>query len=156
MTSIDEAIKSKFENEHQRALINLAYTSSELKHAQSKYMKSFGITAQQYNVLRILRGQHPETTNPGYVKSVMIEKAPDLTRLLDRLVNKGLVHRSVNPENRREVHLKISQEGLDHLEALDPQVRSGLEQLKDIITTEEANQLSDILDKIRSHFNNHS
>src|SRR5690606_34034541 len=84
--------------------------------------KQFDITHQQYNVLRILRGRKGEPACCGEVKEVMLDKNPDITRLSDRLITKGFIERSTNPQNRREVQLSITEEGLKLLEKVDPEL----------------------------------
>lgn len=150
MKTIEEAVKTTFPNAHIKALVNLMYTYHYFKKPNSNYFKEFGITSQQYNVLRILRGKHPEAVNPGYIKEVMIEPSPDLTRLVDRLVNKTLVHRQICKENRRQVELFITDDGLKMLEDIAPIQQEKLKQFDGKLTEKEAEQLSSLLDKLRS------
>ncbi len=110
--------------------------------------KPFDLTSQQFNVLRILRGRHPESIPVGEVKCVMLDKNPDLTRLGDRLIQKGLIQRELNAQNRREVLMQITKAGMELLD----QVEVGMEKSKSQwqnLTDEEAEQLSDLLDKLR-------
>jgi DNA-binding MarR family transcriptional regulator len=150
MTELKEAIKqSKFESAHQKALLNIFYTSSWLGNQSADIFKEFQLTPQQYNVLRILRGSYPKCLCAGEVKEVMLDKSPDLTRLCDKLVEKGLIQRETNEQNRRQVHIKITREGLDLLAKIDPLVQKQHLEFKDRLSDKEAEQLSNLLDKLR-------
>lgn len=145
---IEEAIRQKkFASAKQKAIINIIYTHHWLLEKQHQVFDDFDITHQQFNVLRILRGKYPEATSPGAVKEVMIDKNPDLTRLCDRLVNKALIKREFNSENRRQVVLKITQQGLNLLEEIEPVMQAASKQIK--LTEKDATILSDLLDKLR-------
>jgi len=98
--------------------------------------------------LRILRGKYPETLNPSEIKSVMIDKNPDLTRLCDRLCAMGLIDRCLDDDNRRKVNIKINERGLEILEKIDPEMEKFNSSLTNI-SEEEAVILSDLLDKMR-------
>lgn len=145
---IEEAINQrKFESPLHKAIINLVYTFNWVSDKQQGTFQTFDITLQQYNVLRILRGQHPNAVPVGDVKAVMLDKNPDLTRLCDRLVKKKLVKRELNSENRRQVLLKILPAGLELLKKMEPSMKAAMSSIK--LTDAQANQLSDLLDKIR-------
>jgi DNA-binding MarR family transcriptional regulator len=103
---------------------------------------------QQFNVLRILRGKHPEFVPVGDVKAVMLDKNPDLTRLCDRLQEKGWIERETNACNRRQVLLRIAKPGLELLEKMEPLLQQQAKKM-DHLSDEEAELLSDLLDKIR-------
>lgn len=145
---IEDAINQrKFESPLHKAIINLLYTYNWLSDKQQATFQQFDVTLQQYNVLRILRGQHPNAVSVGDVKAVMLDKNPDLTRLCDRLVKKKLVKRELNVENRRQVLLKILPLGLDLLKKMEPSMKVAMSSMK--LTDTQAQQLSDLLDKIR-------
>ncbi len=146
---IDKEIKSSFQDNHHKAYINLIYTANEVGTLTKKLFKTVDITLQQYNVLRILRGNSPKPLNPGAIKAVMLDKSPDLTRLIDRLLLKKLVVRDTCEKNRRKIDIKITKEGLALLTQLDPLVKKKQEQITEKLTDEEACQLSDLLDKLR-------
>ncbi|WP_236980735.1 MarR family winged helix-turn-helix transcriptional regulator [Membranihabitans maritimus] len=147
---IEEAIQQKkFKDPQAKAWINLVYTHNQLMGRVNQVIKKFGITHQQFNVLRILRGRENRSAICSEVKSVMLDKNPDVTRLGNRLVAKELITRGVNENNRREVELSITEKGLDLLKQIDPEL-SNYNQFLYNLTDEEANQLSDLLDKLRS------
>jgi DNA-binding MarR family transcriptional regulator len=111
-------------------------------------LKPHHINDQHYNILRILKGQHPKSVCPGYIKSVLLNKRGDLTRLVDKLYRKGYIDRSTNPVNRRKVDLNITAAGLSLLNVLQRKINS-YEQIQQKITQEEANLLNELLDKLR-------
>ncbi|HYG40007.1 MAG TPA: MarR family transcriptional regulator [Cytophagales bacterium] len=147
--NLEEAIKQKkFQSAQQKAWININYTFNYLSDHISKVFGQFDITQQQYNVLRILRGRHPESACCNEVKEVMLDKNPDLTRLCDRLVSKGLIARDLNSTNRRQVSLHITEEGLKLLTEIEP-VMKEYSVILNNLSDEEAQTLSNLLDKLR-------
>ncbi|MBK9488411.1 MAG: MarR family transcriptional regulator [Haliscomenobacter sp.] len=146
---IEELIKqTKFVSPLQKAMLNLIYTYHWHVDQSAEVFKPFGITMQQFNVLRILRGKHPEFVPVGDVKAVMLDKNPDLTRLCDRLQEKDLIERETNACNRRQVLLRISKAGLELLERADPMIMQQAKKF-DNLSDEEAETLSNLLDKLR-------
>jgi DNA-binding MarR family transcriptional regulator len=147
---IEEAIRQgKPMAPMQKAVINLMYTYHWHMERSAMLLKPFDITPQQFNVLRILRGRFPEAAPVGEVKAVMLDKNPDLTRLCDRLVQKGYIDRRLNDCNRRVVLLTITNAGIDLLQ----QIEQIFEQHKaawQVLSDEEAETLSNLLDKLRS------
>ncbi|MFC4873560.1 MarR family winged helix-turn-helix transcriptional regulator [Negadavirga shengliensis] len=146
---IEDAIKQKkFAAPQVKAWVNLIYTFNSLMDQINQVLKPIGVTQQQYNVLRILRGRDGQPATCGEVKNVMMDKNPDLTRLSDRLVAKGLIKRTINEKNRREIDLVITEEGLRLLDKIDPALKASSQFLHNL-TDEEAEKLSDLLDKFR-------
>ena len=146
---LEEAIKQKrFESPQIKAMLNIMYTANWLMGEFRDIYKPYGITPQQYNVLRILRGKHPESVNPSEIKEVMLDKNPDITRLCDRLLSMGLIGRSIDAVNRRKMNIVITQQGL-HLLA---QIQPLLEERQRVILSKEGlnyDLLSDLLDELR-------
>jgi DNA-binding MarR family transcriptional regulator len=146
---INESIKQEeFEDPQTKAWVNLMYTYNQLMDQTLPLYKKFGITRQQYNVLRILKGKGKLPATCGEVKKVMLDKNPDLSRLGDRLVAKGLIHREVNETNRREVDLSITEQGLQLLKVMGPELRKYNQFLYNL-SDQEAETLSELLDKLR-------
>jgi MarR family transcriptional regulator, 2-MHQ and catechol-resistance regulon repressor len=146
---IEEAIQQgKPMQPLQRAVVNLMYTYHWHLERMSALMKPFDLTPQQYNVMRIIRGRHPGSVSVGEVKAVMLDRNPDLTRLCDRLVQKSWLERQVNPKNRREVLLHITAAGLTLLDRMEQEFEQQKNQWQSI-SDEEANLLSDLLDRLR-------
>lgn len=147
--SIEKDIKqSNFKSPHIKAVINIFYTNSWLQTIQMEIFKPFDLTIQQYNVLRILRGQHPNPITVMAIIERMLDKMSNASRLVDKLLLKGLAIRTECPNDRRAVDVKITQRGLDLLEELDILQINWENNLRGL-TDEEALQLSDLLDKMR-------
>jgi DNA-binding MarR family transcriptional regulator len=144
----DEIQSSKFENNYQKAVINISYTYSWVNNQTRSLFEKQNITIQQFNILRILRGQYPNPATVNLLKERMVDKMSDASRIVDRLVQKGLVSRCTNTKDRRAVDIRISEEGLNILAIMDEEFKIK-DLLKDNLTEEEAGQLSDLLDKLR-------
>ena len=145
---IEEEIKQvKFKSLHQKAVINLIFTSSWLQGQQQNFFKSFGLTNQQFNILRILKGQHPKTISATEIKSRMLDKNSDVSRLLNRLEAKGLIHKQSCPKDKRAFDVAITAAGLDILADLDKKQKQIDTVLR--LTEKEAEELSNLLDKAR-------
>ena len=146
---VEEAIKQKrFESPQIKAMLNIMYTANWLMGEFRDVYKPFGITPQQYNVLRILRGKHPEFINPSEIKEVMIDKNPDITRLCDRLLAMGLIGRSIDSDNRRKMNIVITDQGLHLLAQIQPLLT---ERQTQILHRSDINfeLLSELLDELR-------
>lgn len=149
MKTLEEEIQQpKFENEFIKAFINLSFTNNHFTDLSKKIFKSYKLTAQQFNVLRILKGVYPKSKTTGEVKEVMIDKSPDLTRLVDRLIAKNLVERENCPIDRRQVNLKIKTKGIELIEMIEPEMRN-FNTFLESISEKEAKTLNHILDKWR-------
>jgi DNA-binding MarR family transcriptional regulator len=107
-----------------QAVVSLMVAAEHIEQAATAVWERHGITADQYNVLRILRGVHPEGHPRCEIARRMIHRAPDVTRMLDRLARQGLVARVRNPEDRRESVATITRKGLALLDRLDPDVHA--------------------------------
>lgn len=149
MPKIDEELKSRFESEQQKAMLNVMFTASWFRSQQVDLFKPFGISPQQYNILRILRGAQ-ERVNMHCVKERMIDRAPNATRLTDKLIAKGLVERERCEEDRRVVFVRISEKGLDMLRSIDEQNRAQGHASMARLTEEDALELNRILDAWRN------
>lgn len=146
---IDKEIQSdKFEDNYHRVSVNILFTYGWLGNLMRCRFEKHNITQQQFNVLRILRGQYPKPATINLLKERMIDKMSDASRIVDRLIQKGLVTRCTNNKDRRAVDIRISDEGLEILTKMDAEIKSR-DLLKDNITDEEAGMLSDLLDKLR-------
>ncbi|MFZ9504335.1 MAG: MarR family winged helix-turn-helix transcriptional regulator, partial [Cyclobacteriaceae bacterium] len=106
---IEEVIKQKeFRSEAHKAMVNLIFTSSQLLNRISDVTENYGITRQQYNVLRILRGRFPGAASVNEIKDRMLDRMSDCSRLVDRLSAKGLIQKSLCPTDKRSVDITIS------------------------------------------------
>ena len=148
--TIEEAIKSTRPMEiRNKTLINLMYTSRHLEQ-RFTHIKSFDLTMQQYNVLRILRGQKGNPANLSTIQERMIDKSSNTTRLIDKLLAKDLVSRQVCPTNRRKIEVFITTKGLDLLAAIDPVLQDSNNAATKQLSETEMEQLNFLLDKLRN------
>ncbi len=145
---IDDALQTKFKSPQQKAIINIRFTSNFLGNIQQNSMNQYDLTMPQFNILRILRGAGEEI-NVNTVKDRMIEKSPNTTRLMDKLIDKGLIKRIRCEKDRRVVFVKISENGLAILSEIDKNIDMNT-LINAGLTDEEANTLSDLLDKTRT------
>jgi len=145
MGDLSKDINTTFKNNKVKALLNLIYTANWISSKQNAFFKPFGISPQQYNILRILRGA-AEAIAVQTIKDRMLERAPNTTRLMDKMCSKKLIDRVPCPGDRRVVHIKITEDGLQLLKRIDKEVKDDILQN---LTDEEAIVLSDLLDKIR-------
>ncbi|WP_188556811.1 MarR family winged helix-turn-helix transcriptional regulator [Hymenobacter glacieicola] len=144
----DEIKQPAFKDDFQKAYINLIFTAGWLQLRQSAKFKEYGLTLPQFNILRILRGQHPKPATVNLLIERMLDKTSNASRIVDKLETKQLVTRKVCPSNRRAVDIRITEAGLELLQRLDALMDSqhiGLHNL----TPQEAAQLSALLDKVR-------
>jgi DNA-binding MarR family transcriptional regulator len=126
--------------------INIKYTANWINSKENEFFKPFGISPQQFNILRILKGAG-KAIKVQDIKDRMIERAPNATRLMDKLCAKELIERIPCPEDRRVVHIAITNNGIMLLAKIEEN-KEGINLLKNL-SKEEAIQLSDLLDKIR-------
>jgi MarR family 2-MHQ and catechol resistance regulon transcriptional repressor len=140
--------QSKFLNEYQKAGINLIYTYGWIMEKFREIFASEDITPQQFNILRILRGSYPKPLSTLQIRERMLDKMSDTSRIVDRLVNKGLVKKGTCKEDRRLVDITITDKGKKVLEKLDER-QEELDNILGNLTNKEAATLSELLDKIR-------
>jgi MarR family 2-MHQ and catechol resistance regulon transcriptional repressor len=149
MKKIEEIIQTKFVSNQQKAIVNLRYTSNYLSNIQNNFMIEFDLTMPQFNVLRILRGSKSAISIQD-IKERMVEKSPNTTRLLDKLVDKGFVERSNSvSSDKRKNFIAITESGLEVLSQIDSKI-SNEDFFQNKLTDEEAETLSSLLDKLRS------
>ena len=144
----DEIKQSKFTSAQQKASLNIIYTSGWLAALHKNFFKEYGITGQQFNILRILRGQHPAKISGTEIRSRMLDQNSDVSRLLDRLIAKKLILKSQCQNDKRAADVQITDKGLHLLSTIDGKLESVDGFVKNL-TVREANQLSDLLDKSR-------
>lgn len=144
----DEIQSTKFEDNYQKAVININYTQNWLSNHLRGEFDKFNLTMQQFNILRILRGQYPKPATVNLLKERMLDKMSDASRIVDRLVQKELVSRCTNTCDRRAVDIRISDKGLEILSKIEVEFKTK-DLIKNNLTEEEAGKLSDLLDKLR-------
>lgn len=147
---LEQAIKStKFKNELHKAGLNILYTAWWLKTVMSKELKEFGLTHEQYNVLRILKGKYPEQMCVRDIACRMIEKSSNVPRIIDRLEVKKLVKRSTSTIDKRETVITLTQSGITILEACTVTVTKMMDGVMEI-NNQEATTLNRLLEKVRT------
>lgn len=152
MSSLMEELKQTkpFSNLEEEVFLNLQRTSQALSWATAEMFKSFDLTPVQYNVLRILRGSLETGLLCGEIGERLVTKDSDITRLLDRLENRGLVARERHPSDRRAVVSRITEKGLEILAELDEPMALCIKQQLGHLSDRQLNQLNDLLVLARS------
>lgn len=134
-----------------KVILNLAFTKNYVGDKFNEILKPFEISGEQYNVLRILRGQKGNPINMQDIQERMVTKNSNTTRLIDKLLLKKMVERNVCPENRRKIEILITQTGLDILAELDPLIENHENGITNNLTNLELEQLNNLLEKIREN-----
>lgn len=148
---IEEIIKSNVAlSDAKKVILNLMYTQNVVGDKFYELLKPHDLSSEQYNVLRILRGQKGAPANMCVIQERMIAKNSNTTRLIDKLLLKELVTREVCPENRRKMEILITNKGLKLLEELDPSVTEHEQLFISNLTAEEALELNRLLEKYRT------
>ncbi len=147
---IEDEIKGRFRNDYHKGIINLTYTNNQLNRNFFKVVQKHGISIQQYNILRVLRGFKQQPCSIGFLRERMLDQSSDVSRLVDRLVSKGFVERAESQADRRQKDVVINQKGLDLLGKMDDCERQ-IDELLRVLTLEEVQQLNYLLDKIRGN-----
>lgn len=147
---LEEAIQvAKFRNESHKALINLYLTNSVINGQFKHILTPFGITPQQFNILRIVNGQHPKPVQIGMIKDRLVDRNADITRLVRRLEDKQFLHRQSGAEDKRCQYLTITPHGIALLHAVEQEVIT-FEDNSTKLSQAELVQLNTLLDKLRS------
>lgn len=144
----DEIVQKKFDSEYHKLAVNIIYTSHWLTNLYSAALKPHNLTIQQFNILRILRGQYPKVVNLKLIKERMLDKMSDVSRLVERLREKDLIDRKICPSDRRNIDICITENGLRLLEELDTDIQK-IDLLFSNLNTEEVRTLNNLLDKLR-------
>lgn len=148
--TLEESIRqgTPFSSQKEKAVINLMFTYGWVSSQVQAMLKEHGLSLQQYNILRILRGQKGTPAALTLIKERMLDKQSDVSRLIERLTAKEMVIRKICPEDRRKVDVVISDEALELLKKIDGDIHV-LEGITENLTIEEINELNRILDKLR-------
>ena len=144
----EEISQKKFRNEYHKAAVNLIFTFNWLRTYQENVFKPKGITMQQFNILRILRGQYPNTANIKLIRERMLDRMSDCSRIVEKLRRKGLIERTICPKDRRHVDVIINKNGLELLSKLDS-VSEEVDKYLSRLNEEEITRLNELLDKLR-------
>ena len=133
-----------------RVILNIMYTDKIITESVSEILKPYDLSGEQYNVLRILRGQKGKPANMSVIQERMIAKTSNTTRLVDKLLLKELVTRNVCPDNRRKIEVLITTKGIEVLTELDPKILTHEKWASNKLNAEELKQLNELLEKYRN------
>ena len=146
---LEKAIaQDQFPSEHQKLIINLIYTHNWMIAQIKKFLSQYDLTVQQFNILRIIRGQHPNPVTINLLRERMLDKMSDASRVVERLRVKGLVERKKSTEDRRSVEVKITNKGLEVLSKIDEN-NQFFERLLSNLSEGETETMNEYLDQIR-------
>jgi DNA-binding MarR family transcriptional regulator len=146
---LEEEIKQKnFKDEYEKLVVNILFTGNWMYLVNTNSLKSTGLTLPQYNVLRILRGQHPKPATVNLLIERMLDKSSNASRIVDKLLKKNLVVRKICKKDRRSVDVLITDKGLDMLKHIDGFQEEWRKTFK-TLNREEAKNLNNLLDKLR-------
>ena len=148
--TLEQKIKQKsFSNEAEKAIVNISYTNSYLTHLINTALKKHNVSVQQFNVLRILKGQHPKPVSVNDITDRMIDKMSNASRLVEKLRIKELIERNKCSFDKRQVDVSLTQLGLDQLEMLNELVNEVISNHNNL-SQEEFAHLNNLLDKFRN------
>ena len=145
----EELRTEKFKTDQQRAMLSVLFTASWLEERINECFKPYGISQEQYNVLRILKGQKGIPANLSTVQERMIHRMSNATRLVEKLRQKGYVNRVTCEDNRRKVEITITDKGLELLGEIDPKLAAREVSLFQNLSEEEIRQIGSLLDRVR-------
>ena len=146
---IEDEIHGRFRNEYHKGAVNLTYTVNQFGYMFLQSLREFGLTEQQYNILRVLRGFRSDgPASIGFLKERMLDKNSDVSRIIDKLYEKGLVDRNECPHDRRQKDIVITEKGLDLIAGMDD-CEKNVDKFLSKLTIEEVTELNRLLDKSR-------
>lgn len=146
---IDKLInQTKFIDGYQKAMINVIYTANHFRDCHAPIFQKYKIQGQHFNILRILKGRHPEPVTPGYIKEVILDKGRDITRLIDKLEAFGWVIRKNCDQNKRNIHLYLTDNGIQSINQISAEIHAKDQDLR-TMSEDEYLLLSNLLDKMR-------
>jgi len=145
----DELKMQQFTDNFQRAYLNIVFTANWLEANMQQQLKPFNLTTPQFNVLRILRGQKGRPMSAFAIQERMIHRTSNVTRILEKLVEKGLVTRESNTANRRMIDVKLTDEGLALVNSTDEMILDTYRKMQMVISEKEAAYIGDCLDRLR-------
>jgi DNA-binding MarR family transcriptional regulator len=148
MTLEKDISQRHFRNLNQKSMVNLIYTYHWVVEKIKDLLSTEGITLQQYNILRILRGSFPEPLSTLQIRDRMLDKMSDTSRIVDRLVVKGLAQKNISKTDKRLVDVMITEEGRTLLAKLDLH-NDELDSIANALSEDEMNILNNLLDKLR-------
>jgi MarR family transcriptional regulator, multiple gene regulator MgrA len=148
--SIEKEIQSRFQSKQQKAGVNLIFTGNWLSGRVSQMLRQHGVTMQQFNTLRILRGALPEKVSVKYIRERMLDKMSDVSRVVEKLREKSFLVREECPEDRRNVNISITEKGLAKLTEIDGDIHQ-IDGNFNNFSDSELDIFNGLLDKLRKH-----
>jgi DNA-binding MarR family transcriptional regulator len=148
VTLLEEEIQSKFSSEYHKLTVGILYTHGRLVSATNEVLKPYGLTLQQFNILRILRGQMPNPSTVSLLRERMLDKMSDASRLVERLRSKGFIERQISRDDRRQASIVITEKGLETLARIGD-FDGILAALSKVVSEEEARITNRTLDNLR-------
>jgi len=146
---LEAALKqSTFKSAEERTMVNILFTAYRIKDMHQCILDPHGISVQQYNILRILRGQHPGSASVNVLRGRMLDKNSGVSRMVEKLRVKGLIARTIHFGDRRQVDVRITEAGLNLLSRLDEEIKP-LHDIAGVLSQTELDQLNTLLDRIR-------
>ncbi|HEY8919608.1 MAG TPA: MarR family transcriptional regulator [Chitinophaga sp.] len=153
MSNIEKLLSQKaFDNEYTKGMIGLVFVGNWIVSRNQQFFKKFDITMQQFNILRILRGQHPKAANINMLKERMLDRMSDVSRLVERLRKADLLERKSCESDRRAVDVKITPKGLQLLKSIEEEVTQLDDVLKKALDPREIAQLNSLVDKVLAQY----
>ena len=153
MSNIEKLLSQKaFDNEYTKGMIGLVFVGNWIVSRNQQFFKKFDITMQQFNILRILRGQHPKAANINMLKERMLDRMSDVSRLVERLRKADLLERKSCESDRRAVDVKITSKGLQLLKTIEEEVTQLDDVLKKALDPGEIAQLNNLVDKVLAQY----
>lgn len=147
---IEEEVKSTINMDiSKKVMLNINFTRNTITDKFNEILRPYSISGEQYNVLRILRGQKAKIVNMAAIQNRMLTKNSNTTRLIDKLLVKNMVSRGICPDNRRKMEIQITDTGLKALEELDLKVIEHDQYFTQNLNNEELTTLNDLLEKLR-------
>ena len=150
MTLSDLLRQDRFPSPAEEAVLSILVTANWVTSELAKTMAPFGVSPPQYNLLRIVRGQHPERPTCSDIKARLLDRTPDVTRLVERLQKAGLVQRHRSDRDRRTVEVSLTDAGHDVLRRLDPLVDAAVDRIMHHVAPDEQEALSSLLERMRT------
>ncbi len=145
----EELRTEKFKTEQQRSALSILFTANWIEERTNDCFKRFGISQEQYNVLRILKGQKGKPANLSTVQERMIHRMSNATRLVEKLKQKGYVNRVTCEDNRRKVEITITEQGMALLEQIDPILAKTEIDIFERLNEQEIRDIGILMDKVR-------
>ena len=142
----DEIKQEKFKSNNNKLFVNVIFTGNWINQVTSRFLRKYGLTPQQYNILRILRGQKPNPATIMLLQDRMLDRMSNASRLVDKLKGKNLVERKINGEDRRRVDVTITKKGMELLASID---KTNFEDKFANLSEAEAEKVNHLLDKMR-------